>query len=178
MISWYFLSQFSNQSKNYIKFNFQYWSTSTFKVTQLPLPKISKHQTEEQYKGSANRCELENYGNPLLYPVSVRDFPSPELGVFCIYIVGFISKSALVLFTLLRASKHHFQKAPCYIWPYYVQYNTRRVNGYFWSTFKIARVSNRCYVFTFFSWYCTKKWTLCAIVHWTTMITLFSYDLY
>ena len=48
-----------NQSKNYIKFDFQYRSTVTLEVLQLLLPKISGHQTAEKYQGSANHDELD-----------------------------------------------------------------------------------------------------------------------
>ena len=48
-----------------------------------------------------------NYGNPLIYPVSVSDFPSPERGVLCISIGDLTPKSALLLFTLLSACKRY-----------------------------------------------------------------------
>ena len=37
----------------------------------------------------------------------MKNYPSPVRGVFCISIVDHISKSALVLFNLLRPNKHH-----------------------------------------------------------------------
>ena len=48
-ISWYFHDKFSEQSTNDVKFDFQYLSTATFKVTQLLSPKNIKHQTTEKY---------------------------------------------------------------------------------------------------------------------------------
>ena len=45
-----------------------------------------------------------NYVNPLLYPVSVSDFPSPERGAIGTLIGDLTSKSALLLFTILSAS--------------------------------------------------------------------------
>ena len=59
VIYWYFLSQFLKQSNNYINFDFQYRSKPKFEVTQLPLSKISKHWTAEQYQGSADHGELD-----------------------------------------------------------------------------------------------------------------------
>ena len=54
-----------------------------------------------------------DYRNQLLYSVSVINCPSSEHGVLCILIVDIVSKSALVLFTLLSARNNHFEKAPC-----------------------------------------------------------------
>ena len=54
-----FCHKFSKQSKNYIKFDFQYLSKATLKVTQLLSPKSSKHRTMEQYHESANCDELD-----------------------------------------------------------------------------------------------------------------------
>ena len=53
-----------------------------------------------------------NYINPLLYPVSVRGCPSPVRGILCILIGDLTPKSALLLFTLLSASKPYFKKRP------------------------------------------------------------------
>ena len=51
-------------------------------------------------------------GNPLMCPVSVGDLTRPERGVFYIFIVYIISKSALILSSILRASNHHYNKGP------------------------------------------------------------------
>ena len=40
----------------------------------------------------------------------MRDFPGPERGILCILIIDIISKSALVLFSLLRASNYYYNK--------------------------------------------------------------------
>ena len=50
--------------------------------------------------------------NTLLYPVSVVNFPGPERGVFCILIVNLISRSAPLVFSLLRAINYHYNKGP------------------------------------------------------------------
>ena len=42
----------------------------------------------------------------------MRDFPGPEHGVFCISIVDIISRSALVGFSILRASNNYYNKGP------------------------------------------------------------------
>ena len=61
VISWYFLSQFLKQSKNYINSNFRFWSTSTSKDTKFLLPQHIKikHQNTKQYQGSYYRGELD-----------------------------------------------------------------------------------------------------------------------
>ena len=65
-----------------------------------------------------------------------------------------ITKSVVILFTLLHAIKHHFIKAPCYSWPYYVQYNTPGIIGYCNSTVKTVRVHD-WYWFNFY--FCEMK---------------------
>ena len=57
-------------------------------------------------------CIQVNYGNKLPYPVSVGGFPIPERGILFILIVDRISKSALVLFSLLCAINYHYNKGP------------------------------------------------------------------
>ena len=52
--------------------------------------------------------------NLLLYPVILSDCPSPDRGVLCILIDELISKSALLLFTILGASKPQYQKRPVF----------------------------------------------------------------
>ena len=47
-----------------------------------------------------------------MYPISVSDFPGTECGVFCISIIGLISRSALVVFSLLCASNDYYKKGP------------------------------------------------------------------
>ena len=49
-----------------------------------------------------------------MYPVSVRDCPGPEHGVFCILIVNLISRRVLVLFSLLHAINYYYSKGPVY----------------------------------------------------------------
>ena len=58
-----------------------------------------------------------------MYPISVSDFPEPEGGVFCVFIVDLISRSVLVGFSLLRASNYNYRKrCVCYVLPYYSQF--------------------------------------------------------
>ena len=47
-----------------------------------------------------------------MYPVSFSDLPIPVHGVLFILIVDIISKSALLLFSLLCAIKYHYNKGP------------------------------------------------------------------
>ena len=79
----------------------------------------------------------------------MRNCPSPERGIFCILVIDLISKSALVLFKLLRASKHNCKKASCYS---RVQNNTQRIIDYCISTVKIVRVSDRYFYFFSVRW--------------------------
>ena len=52
-----------------------------------------------------------------MYPFSVRNFPRYGRGVICISIGDLTSKSVLFLFTLLGASKPHFEKIPVIVDP-------------------------------------------------------------
>ena len=112
-----------NQSKNGTKSHFQFWSTSQLENYQFPLHLSSEHHTAEQYHKSANHGGIElntvlhrrleaNYVNTLLYPLSVSDCPIPGCGALFILIGKLTSKSALLLFTLLIASKTNFKKRP------------------------------------------------------------------
>ena len=65
----------------------------------------------------------EIFGNELLYPVSLRDCPGLERGIFCISIVDTILRRDLVVFSLLRARNYYCNKGPvCYILPFYSHY--------------------------------------------------------
>ena len=49
--------------------------------------------------------------------------PGPECGVFCILIVGIISRSALVLFSMLCARNYYYRKEPVfYVLTFYSNY--------------------------------------------------------
>ena len=94
-------------------------STAPFEDTKYPLPQHIETEIRiniqcqpilvkyilTQIKISWIRV---NYGDPLLYPVSVSNCPSPERGVFCIFIVDLISKRALMFFSLVRARNYHY----------------------------------------------------------------------
>ena len=47
-----------------------------------------------------------------MYPVSVIDCPGTERGLFCISIIDLVLRSALIFFSLLRASNYHYNKEP------------------------------------------------------------------
>ena len=113
----------SEQSKNYIKFHYQFWSTSVLKDSIFLLNLSSEHETADQYQGSDDRGELDintvlnyliqvKYVNPLMYRVSVSNFPSPEYGVLSILIGDLTLKISLLFFTLLSASKPNFENLP------------------------------------------------------------------
>ena len=56
------------------------------------------------------------FGNTLLHPVSVRDLPVPERGVFYILIVDIILRITLVVFSMLRAINYHDNKGPVFMY--------------------------------------------------------------
>ena len=61
--------------------------------------------------------------NTLLYPVIVRNFPVYEHHVFCILIIGLISRSFLVGFSMLSTRKYYYRKGPvCCILKFYSNY--------------------------------------------------------
>ena len=68
--------------------------------------------SEQERNNVLSRLLQVNSVNPLLYPVSVSNCPSPERGALCIFIGELTLKNALLLFTLLSASKPHFKKRP------------------------------------------------------------------
>ena len=82
--------------------------------------------------------------NTLMHPISVSDCPGPERGVFCILIFDLISSSALVCFSLLRASNYYYIKGPvCCIVPYYSYYSYSELSilfSFIWSQDKLAYV--------------------------------------
>ena len=54
--------------------------------------------------------------NTLLYPASVRDCSGPERGVLCISIVDLIFRSAMAVFSMLRAISYQYNKGNvCYV---------------------------------------------------------------
>ena len=58
VLYWTFISHFLRQSKNDIKYNFQFQSTVRLEFSQFLLPISSKHQRAYQYKESADSDEL------------------------------------------------------------------------------------------------------------------------
>ena len=89
--------------------------------TKLRLHISREPQISDKCQGSADCVELEgntvsniclqvHYMNALLYPVSVIVFTISGCCVLCILNGDLNLKSALLLFTLLSASKPHFKK--------------------------------------------------------------------
>ena len=118
-----FCHNFLKHSKNYINFYFQFWSTPALGNSWFLLHIGSKHQTAEKNQGSAdcggidlnkiiNRQLQVIYVNPLLYSVSVSNFPSSGRGVLWNFNSDLTLKSALLLFTLVSSSKPRFKKRP------------------------------------------------------------------
>ena len=129
--SWYLFLQTSNQGSVVISVTI-FWSSQ--RITKISISKTNLHLHWEIHdscyiwsakKNSAsttgvrrlcwtrsytvvNRQLQVNYVNTLLYPVSVRYFPSPRCGVLCIFIGDLTLKSALLLCTLLSTRKNHF----------------------------------------------------------------------
>ena len=108
--------KFLQQSKKSTTLDF--WSRKTSAETKFLFPKPINHLNTEYCQGSADHGEEDFHldinflvsGNTLLYPVSVSYCPGSEQDVFCISIIGIILRSALVLFSLLRASNYHNNK--------------------------------------------------------------------
>ena len=65
------------------------------------------------------------------------------------------------------------QTAPCYSWPYCVQYNTRRIIRYSHSTVKNCKGEWLILILLLFSWDIRGKGKVCAIVLWIMMIILY-----
>ena len=103
-----------------VKTIYKFWflSTTTSANNKFMLPKPIYHWKTEHYQGLDDHCEVYldsdinclASDNTLLYPVSMIDCPGPEHGIFCISVVDTILKSALVLFSMLRASNYHYNK--------------------------------------------------------------------
>ena len=98
--------------------NTQRRATETFDNTPVISPPYSKHLRTGLYQGSADRYERDHesdlnclasaiLGNTLLLKTSVSDCPGSERDVFIIAIVDLISRSALVLFSLLCVSYYY-----------------------------------------------------------------------
>ena len=106
----YSLSRNIDQQQHF-KFNNSYYfkvvnTKSWINIRGQPIVMIQIfNQTE------TDRLEV-NYGNALLYTVSVIDCLRPGSSVLCILIVDIILKSALILFSLLRVSNYHYNKGP------------------------------------------------------------------
>ena len=100
----------------------------------------------------------------------MSDCPSPECGVLCILIRDTISNSALEFFTLLSARKIIKKSALLYLTIFSARWYTE---DYCHSTVKIARASDWYWFHYYFCDIEQKKWTLCAILYWTTMTILY-----
>ena len=91
----------------------------------------------------------------------VINCPGPEHGVFSIYIFDLISRSDLVVFSLIRARNYHYNKGHvCYVFPFYIQYRYGNLS----ILFLILLLGRYTYVGIFAS-----------TVHWNTMILFFSW---
>ena len=144
------------------------------------LPKIKKHKTVDQYQGSDGLGEI-HLKSGVNWPASGKLRHSTTVSSQCEifsypwawHVMYFdhwchFENRCVIVYPIICNQKP-LQKAPCYSWPYRVQDDTCRIIGYCHSTVKIIRFSD---------WYCffcemEQKGTLCAIVHWPTMIILF-----
>ena len=77
------------------------------------------------------------------------NLPRPERGVLCISIVDIISKSALVLFSLLCASNYHYNKGPVIVDNITNPHNKWRILLYYLSTVNIAAVSDQYWFYLY-----------------------------
>ena len=99
------------------------------------------------------------------------DCPIPERGVFCISIVDLISKTALVLFSLLCAINYHYKKGSLKV----EFIKCKKIHSRL--LFIVVLQSKLCQwvikiVLFLISLYRPRKDTLYAISHWSTMIHL------
>ena len=98
------------------------------------------------------------FGNTLLHTFSVRDCPGTDCGVFWIWIVDIISRSALLVFSLLRASSYHYKNGSLsYLFLLYKHYRFGELTiFYFFIIMRYTYVG----IFT-------------TIVYWNMMIMIF-----
>ena len=82
VISCHFCHNFSDQTKNYINFNFQFQYTPTLENTLFALHISSEHRTAEQYQGSAN-CGGLDINTVVNLPSSVKLIQSSTLFSQC-----------------------------------------------------------------------------------------------
>ena len=114
------------------------------------------------------------FGNTLLYPVSLSNCPGPERGVLCISIVDIISRSTLVVFSLLRAINYHYNKGPLKVefFKYKMIYRRLlRIYVLLLQPIFLHWVINIVLIFIIARYTC--RGTFSAIVHWPTTIILF-----
>ena len=108
----------------------------------------------------------------LLYLVSVSDFPRTECGLFCSLIVDFISKSAMVLFIMLRASYYNYNKGPLKV----ELILCKTIHSGLLLIVVLHLISLRWVIKIVLIFILVrlnnKKVNLCAIFHWPTMILL------
>ena len=120
-----FCHNFLKKLKNYLNFDFQYRSTSTFEVSQFLLPKGNKHRTVEQYKGSddcgelyfkldVNRPASGKLRKSTTYPASMSDCRSPERGVCLYFYCWYHFKKRRGIVYPFMWKKKPLQKVPCY----------------------------------------------------------------
>ena len=104
-----------------------------------------------------------------MYPVSVINFPSPEPGVLYISIVDIISKSVLVLFSLLCAINYRYNEVTVKV--KFIKVKTSYTGLFLivvlWS---ISQKKLSKLFLLLFLWDRTKQNLLCAIVDWPSMI--------
>ena len=147
----------------------------------LLLPSLHWNKKHYQESGDRSEVDLDSYTNrltsvilctPLLYPVSVSNFPGPERGIFCILIVDLIYISALECFSLLLARNYHYNKGRLKF--EFIKFKTVHSRLLFIAVLqsilllwvmKIVLIS----IITSYTW----RGTFSAIVHWSTTIPLF-----
>ena len=102
----------------------------------------------------------------------MSNFPGPECGVFCISIIDTIFRSALVLLSLLRASKYHYYNGPLKV----EFFKCKTIHSILFCISVLQSISLRWFVnivpiYIISRYTCRGRFT--AISHWPTIIILF-----
>ena len=101
----------------------------------------------------------------------MSNFPGPEYGVFCIYIIDTIFKSALVLFILLFAINYHYKKGTLAVG----FFKCKTIHSILFCISVLQSISLRWIiniVLICITMRYTCRDTFAAIVHWPTTIIL------
>ena len=115
--------------------NFDFWSSTASEDTKLLLSNQGNTKIRSSIGGLMivmRKILIQNltawlqvlFGNKLLHPVSVSNFPGPKHGVFYILIVDLILRGAMLLSSMVCASNYHCNQGHVwFIFPLYSKYS-------------------------------------------------------